>query len=65
MNAIATIRDVMTQAAEGDDPWVLSAGTIDISFAITQTGTISLGVDGELADELTHTLRLVLAPGAP
>lgn len=64
VNAIATIRDVMTQAAEGDDPWVLSAGTIDIIFAITQTGTITLGVDGELANELTHTLRLELAPGA-
>jgi len=64
VNAIATIRDVMTKAAEGDDPWVLSAGTIDISFAITQTGTISLGVDGELANELTHTLRLGLAPGS-
>ena len=62
VNAIATIRDVMTQAAEGDDPWVLSAGTIDIVFAITQTGTITLGVDGELANELTHTLRLELAP---
>jgi hypothetical protein len=62
VNAIATIRDVMTQAAEGDDPWVLSAGTIDISFAITQTGTISLGVDGELAGEVTQTLRLGLAP---
>ena len=61
VNAIATIRDVMTQAAEGDDPWVLSAGTIDISFAITQTGTISLGVDGELANEVTQTLRLGLA----
>ena len=33
---IATIRDVMTMAAEGDDPWILSAGTIDISFAIIQ-----------------------------
>lgn len=62
VNAIATIRDVMTQAAEGDDPWFLSASTIDISFAITQTGTISLGVDGELGNELTHTLRLGLAP---
>lgn len=62
VNAIATIRSVMTQAAEGDDPWVLSAGTIDISFAITQTGTISLGVDGELANEVTQTLRLGLAP---
>jgi hypothetical protein len=62
VNAIATIRHVMTQAAEGDDPWLLSASTIDISFAITQTGTISLGVDGELTNELTHTLRLGLAP---
>ena len=63
VNAIATIRDVMTKAAEGDDPWLLSAGTVDISFAITQTGTISLGVNGELANELTQTLRLGLAPG--
>ena len=63
MNAIATIRDVMTKAAEGDDPWVLSAGTIDISFGITQTGTISLGADGELANELNQTLRLRLASG--
>ena len=61
VDAIATIRDVMTKAAEGDDPWFLSAGTIDISFAITQTGTITLGINGELADELTHTLRLGLA----
>ena len=52
----------MTQAARGDDPWLLSAGTIDITFAITQTGTISLGADGELASELTHTLRLELGP---
>lgn len=65
VNAIATIREVMTKAAEGDDPWVLSVGTIDISFAITQTGTISLGVDGELANELTQTLRLSLAPASP
>jgi hypothetical protein len=64
VNAIATIRDVMTKAAEGDDPWLLSASTIDISFAITQTGTITLGVDGELANELTQTLRLGLAPVA-
>ncbi len=54
----------MAKAAEGDDPWFLSESAIDISFAITQTGTISLGVDGELANELTHTLRLGLAPGA-
>jgi hypothetical protein len=62
VKAIATIRDAMSRAADGDDPWVLSTGTIDISFAITQTGTISLGVEGELANEVTHTLRLGLEP---
>ena len=64
VDAIGTIREVMTSAAEGDDPWVLSAGKVDISFAITRTGSISLGVDGELADELTHTLRLGLVTGS-
>jgi hypothetical protein len=63
VNAIATIRKVVAKAAEGDDPWILSASTIDISFAITQTGSISLGADGELTGELTQTLRLGLAPG--
>jgi Trypsin-co-occurring domain 2 len=62
VNAIATVRAVVTEAAAGDDPWVLSASTIDIRFAITQSGTISLGVDGELANEVTQTLRLGLAP---
>jgi hypothetical protein len=54
VNANATIRDVMTKTTAGDDLWVLSASTIDISFAITQTGTISLGANGELANELTQ-----------
>jgi hypothetical protein len=61
VNAVTAIRTVTSQAAGGDDPWVLSEGIIDIIFAITQTGKISLGVDGELSDELTHTLRLRLA----
>lgn len=62
VNAIATVRAVVAEAAAGDDPWVLSASTIDIRFAITETGTISLGVDGELTNEVTQTLRLGLVP---
>ena len=61
VNAIEAIRSVTSKAAKGDDPWILSEGAVDISFAITQTGAISLGIDGELAHELTHTLRLQLA----
>lgn len=60
VNAIATIRDFMEKAAEGDDPWILAGSTIDISFAVTQNGSISLGADGELTNEITNTLRLGL-----
>jgi hypothetical protein len=63
VNAITTIRDVMKSAADGDDPWTLSAGAVDISFVITKTGSISLGADGELTSELTHTLHLSIASG--
>lgn len=62
VNAITAIRRVTGGAAGGDDPWILSEGTVDISFAVTKTGTISLGVSGELSSEVTHTLRLRLAP---
>lgn len=60
VDAISTIRAVITSATEGDDPWVLSSGTVDISFVVTEIGTISLGVEAELASEVTHTLRLGL-----
>lgn len=63
VNAISTIRQAMASAAGGDDPWVLSEATVDIRFAVTKTGTISIGADGELAGELTQTIRLGLAPG--
>lgn len=62
VSAVDAIRAVTAKAAAGDDPWIMSEGAVDISFVITQTGTISLGVDGELSGELTHTLRLRLAP---
>jgi len=62
VNAIETIRQVVASAAAGNDPWLLSDAAIDISFAIDQTGTISLGAEGELTNEVTHTLRLGLGP---
>jgi len=54
----------MAHAAAGDDPWILSTGTVDISFGVTRTGSISLGTNGELADEVTQTLRLRLIPAS-
>jgi len=61
VDAIVTIRQAMVHAAAGDDPWALSAGTVDISFGVTKTGSISVGADGELGDEVTQRLRLRLA----
>jgi hypothetical protein len=61
VNAIAAVRVVTASAAGGSDPWILSEATIDISFAITREGTISIGIDGESSGELTSTLRLGLA----
>jgi hypothetical protein len=56
---------VVANAAAGDDPWALATGTIDITFAVTETGSISVGLHGELAGQLTHTLRLTLAAATP
>lgn len=63
VEAIATIRQAMASAAGGDDPWGLSGATADLCFAVTRKGTISVGADGELAGQLTHTIRLSLVPG--
>jgi hypothetical protein len=61
VDAIETLRSVMVRAGEGDDPFLLEESTVEMSFAITEDGSISLGIDGELKDEVTHTLRLGLA----
>jgi len=65
VEAITTIRAVVASAAAGDDPWALATGTVDITFAVTETGSISLGLHGELVGQLTHTLRLTLTPATP
>jgi hypothetical protein len=62
VEAIETIRAAVASAAGGDDPFVLNDSTITISFAVTAEGSISIGVNGSLSDELTHALVLALVP---
>jgi Trypsin-co-occurring domain 2 len=62
VDAIGTVRAAVASAATGDDPFTLTDSSVDISFAVTAEGTISLGVDGGLTDEVTHTLTLGLTP---
>jgi hypothetical protein len=62
VEAIETVRSAVASSATGDDPFVLNDSTIAISFAVTAEGSISIGVNGSLSRELTHSLNLVLVP---
>jgi hypothetical protein len=62
VDAIETIRATVTAAALGNDPWDLSTATVDISFVITKSGSISLGFEGELSHDVSQRLRLSLRP---
>jgi hypothetical protein len=62
VDAINTVRSALAGAAGGDDPFTLAESRVDISFAVTEEGAITLGVDGSLSNELTHTLTLILVP---
>ncbi|MFD6568045.1 trypco2 family protein [Micromonospora profundi] len=64
VEAITTVRAAVTAGTGGDDPLVLSAGTVELVFGVTDQGTISLGVEGELTDEVTNTLRIGLVAAA-
>jgi hypothetical protein len=61
VDAISTIQEIMTTAAQDDEPWLLDTATVELVFAITSTGTISIGIDHEDANEITHTLHLTLS----
>jgi hypothetical protein len=61
VEAIETVRAVMARAAAGDDPFVLRDGTVELSFGVASDGSIALGIDGELKDEVTHAMRLTIA----
>jgi hypothetical protein len=62
VDAIETVRAVVASTADGDDPFALNDAKITLSFALTADGDISIGVDGSMTDEVTHTLVLALIP---
>jgi hypothetical protein len=39
---------------------VLDGSTLDITFGVTDQGTISLGFEDDFANEVAHTLRIAL-----
>jgi hypothetical protein len=58
LDAVETIRAVVARAIGGDDPFFLKASTVELNFAVTREGWITLGLNGEFNDELTHTIRM-------
>jgi hypothetical protein len=62
VDAIETVRAIVASTVDGDDPFVLNDAKITLSFAITADGDISIGIDGSMTDEVTHTLVLSLVP---
>lgn len=64
VEAIETVRAVVASSTDGDDPFNLNDAKITLSFAVTAEGDISIGIDGSMSDEVTHTLILALVPAA-
>ncbi|NKQ51440.1 hypothetical protein HFP15_00925 [Amycolatopsis sp. K13G38] len=61
-DAIGTVLAAVGHAAGGEDPYLLKESTVELTFAITGGGSISLGIEGGTRDEITHKLKITLAP---
>jgi hypothetical protein len=61
VEAVETVLALVDRAAGGEDPFLLKESTVELSFAVTETGSISLGIDREAGDEVTHKLKITLA----
>jgi Trypsin-co-occurring domain 2 len=60
VQAIETIRAVVARGLDGHDAFVHSSSEIELTFAVTATGSIALVGTADLSDEVTHTLKLTL-----
>jgi Trypsin-co-occurring domain 2 len=57
-DSVSTIRALLARASGGDDPFELQTGLVELNFAVTRDGSITLGFNGELHGQVTHTLRM-------
>lgn len=62
VDAIETVTTTVALAADGEDPFLLKESSVELTFAVTETGSISLGLDTETKDEITHKLKMTLTP---
>jgi hypothetical protein len=62
VQAISTIRAVVAAGAAGPDAFEHRSSEVELSFAVTDSGSIALVGTADLAGEVTHTLKLALGP---
>ena len=60
MAAVEQVRTTIARAGLGDDPFVLRDSTITMTFGVTAEGSIVLGFEGNLKDDVTQTMKLTL-----
>ncbi|WP_042425411.1 trypco2 family protein [Streptacidiphilus anmyonensis] len=62
--ALRAVRDLMDPNPQAAHAWSVSDGTVQVSFAVTEQGSISVGLDSDRSDEHVHSLRLELRPAS-
>ena len=60
-DSVSTIRRLVAKASGGDDPFKLKTSSVELNFAVTRNGSITLGFNGELNGQVSHTLRAGIA----
>jgi hypothetical protein len=62
VQAIETIRAVVARGVGDGDAFEHRSSEVELSFAVTQDGSIALVGTADLTGEVTHTLKLTLGP---
>jgi len=62
--ALRAIRDLMDPSGHGGHSWSVAGGTVQVSFAVTDEGSISVGLNSDRSDEHVHSLQLELRPAS-
>jgi hypothetical protein len=64
VSALHAIKDLMEPGSPGGHSWSVATSTVQVSFAVTEEGSISVGLNSDRSDEHVHSLQLELQPVA-
>jgi hypothetical protein len=62
VSALHAVKDLMDPTSAGGHSWSVAGGTVQVSFAVTEEGSISVGLNSDHSDEHVHSLQLELQP---